>query len=62
MGDNILDNLFQKNSITRYSFEEVKKLLDGKIDVMPQNYAMIKNIPTSFISMNMLILILKKVR
>jgi phosphoenolpyruvate carboxykinase (diphosphate) len=45
MGDNIFGQPFSEKFETRYSFEEVKKLLDGKIDVMPQNYATDKKYP-----------------
>jgi hypothetical protein len=45
MGDNIYGQSFSEKFENNYSFEEVKKLLDGKIDVMPENYAIDKKYP-----------------
>jgi hypothetical protein len=42
MGDNIYGQPFSEKFGNKYSFEEVKKLLAGKIDVMPENYAVDK--------------------
>lgn len=39
MGDNIFGEPFSGKFNHKYSFEEVKNLLNGKIDVMPENYA-----------------------
>ena len=45
MGDNIFGQPFSEKFDNRYSFEEVKNLLNGKIDVMPENYAIDKKYP-----------------
>ncbi|MFW6259906.1 MAG: hypothetical protein ACOC1R_03110, partial [Tangfeifania sp.] len=45
MGDNIFGQPFSEKFDNKYSFEEVKKLLAGKIDVMPENYATDKKFP-----------------
>lgn len=45
MGDNIFGEPFSGKFNNRFSFEEVKKLLAGKIDVMPENYAIDKKYP-----------------
>lgn len=45
MGDNVFGKPFSKKFKNRYSFEEVKKLLEGKIDVYPENYAVDKKYP-----------------
>ena len=45
MGDNIFGQPFSEKFDNKYSFEEVKKLLTGKIDVMPENYATDKKFP-----------------
>lgn len=45
MGDNIYGEPFCGKFDNKYSFEEVKKLLDGRIEVMPENYAIDKKYP-----------------
>ncbi len=45
MGDNIFGQPFSEKFNNLYSFEEVKKLLDGKVDVRPENYAVDKKYP-----------------
>ena len=45
MGDNVFGKPFSEKFKNRYSFEEVKKLLEGKIDVFPENYAVDKKYP-----------------
>ncbi len=45
MGDNIYGESFSEKFDHKFSFEEVKKLLAGKIDVMPENYAIDKKYP-----------------
>ena len=45
MGDNIYGEPFSGKFNHNYTFEEVKKLLEGKIDVMPENYAVDKKYP-----------------
>src|SRR6056297_327834 len=45
MGDNIFGQPFSEKFDNKYSFEEVKKLLTGKIDVMTENYATDKKFP-----------------
>ncbi len=45
MGDNIYGEPFSEKFNYRYSFEEVKRLLDGRIKVMPENYAIDKKYP-----------------
>ncbi len=45
MGDNIFGQPFSEKFNNRYSFKEVKKLLDGKINIMPENYAVDKKYP-----------------
>ncbi len=45
MGDNIYGEPFSGKFNNKYSFEEVKKLLGERIDVMPENYAIDKKYP-----------------
>ncbi|SHF27950.1 hypothetical protein SAMN05444274_104277 [Mariniphaga anaerophila] len=45
MGDNIFGEPFSGKFQNKYSFEEVKKLLAGRIKVMPENYAIDKKYP-----------------
>lgn len=45
MGDNIFGKPFSNKFENKYSFKEVKKLLEGKIEVMPENYAVDKKYP-----------------
>lgn len=45
MGDTLFGKPFSAKLKNRYSFEEVKNLLAGKIDVMPENYAIDKKYP-----------------
>lgn len=45
MGDNIYGESFSEKFGNNYSFEQVKKLLHGKINVMPGNYAIDKKYP-----------------
>ncbi len=45
MGDSIFGKPFSEKFDSKYTFEEVKKLLPGKIDVMPENYAVDKRYP-----------------
>ena len=45
MGDNIYGEPFSGKFDHKYTFEEVKKLLGEKIEVMPENYAIDKKYP-----------------
>ncbi len=45
MGDTIFGQPFSEKFNNRYTFEEVKKLLDGRIEVMSENYAVDKKYP-----------------
>ncbi len=45
MGDTIYGQPFSEKFNNRYTFEEVKKLLEGKIEVMPGNFAVDKKYP-----------------
>lgn len=45
MGDNLFGEPFSGKFNHRYSFEEVKKLLGDRIEVMPENYAIDKKYP-----------------
>ena len=45
MGDNVFGKPFTAKFKNNYSFEEVKNLLKGKIDVFPENYAVDKKYP-----------------
>lgn len=45
MGDTIYGRPFSEKFKNQYSFEEVKTLLDGKIEIMPENFAVDKKYP-----------------
>jgi hypothetical protein len=45
MGDNVFGEPFTKKFAKKYSFKEVKKLLEHKIEVFPENYAIDKKYP-----------------
>ena len=45
MGDNVFGKPFNAKFKNNYSFEEVKKLLGGKIEVFPENYAVDNKYP-----------------
>jgi hypothetical protein len=45
MGDNVFGEPFTKKFERKYSFKEVKKLLEHKIEVYPENYAVDKKYP-----------------
>ena len=45
MGDNVFGEPFTKKFKRKYSFKEVKKLLEHKIEVFPENYAIDKKYP-----------------
>ena len=45
MGDNVFGKPFTAKFKNCYSFEDVKRLLAGKIDVYPENYAIDKKYP-----------------
>ncbi len=45
MGDNVFGKTFSKKFKNAYFFEEVKKLLKGKIEVFPENYAVDNKYP-----------------
>lgn len=45
MGDTVYGKPFTAKLKNKYTFEEVKKLLHGKIDVLPENYAIDKKYP-----------------
>lgn len=45
MGDTVYGKPFTAKFKNKYSFEEVKKLLQGKIDIFPENYAIDKKYP-----------------
>lgn len=45
MGDTIYGQPFSEKFENLYTFEEVKKLLEGKIEIMPENYAVDKKYP-----------------
>jgi phosphoenolpyruvate carboxykinase (diphosphate) len=49
MGDNIYGESFSGKFDYKYSFEELKELLDGKIEVFPENYAIDKKYPNKII-------------
>jgi phosphoenolpyruvate carboxykinase (diphosphate) len=49
MGDNIYGEPFSGKFDYKYSFEELKELLDGKIEVFPENYAIDKKYPNKII-------------
>ncbi len=48
MGDNVFGKPFTAKFKNSYSFEDVKRLLAGKIDVFPENYAIDKKYPDIF--------------
>ncbi len=48
MGDNVFGKPFTAKFKNCYSFEDVKRLLTGKIDVYPENYAIDKKYPDIF--------------
>ncbi len=45
MGDTLFGYPFSEKFENRYTFKEVKKLLEGKIDIMPENYAVDRKYP-----------------
>jgi len=45
MGDSIFGEPFSEKFKNRYSFEEVKTLLEGRLEIMPDNYGVDKNYP-----------------
>ncbi len=45
MGDNVFGEPFTKKFAKKYSFKEVKKLLEDKIEVFPENFAIDKKYP-----------------